>query len=296
MKDDERKEAPFRLMQALSGVDEELLERSEKQENRSRSVRRMAGRWGYAFAACLTLAVAGTSVYCVNRFGNEKISGMESAVNFAMDAKSGDGVEALEEAAEARQDVAMDGITNDAAGTADTAGAQDSETTSGGKDTAQNSTGTTGGRDAMQGNAETGEALYAQEAELTQAQQLTWEQAAALDGLGSHVPTDLPAEYSLQKAVYGKGIEGQDVLLLYFADGQQGLLLRLEETAQAPDMQSAADYPVYRETEDWQTFLTEAEQDGQVRLGLLLEDGTLISYQGALSAETLCRLLDSSIR
>ena len=148
----------------------------------------------------------------------------------------------------------------------------------------------------MQGNAETGEALYAQEAELTQAQQLTWEQAAALDGLGSHVPTDLPAEYSLQKAVYGKGTEGQDVLLLYFADGQQGLLLRLEETAQAPDMQSAADYPVYRETEDWQTFLTEAEQDGQVRLGLLLEDGTLISYQGALSAETLCRLLDSSIR
>lgn len=288
MKDDERKEASFRLMQALAGVDEELLERSEQQENRSRSVRRMAGRWGYAFAACLTLAVAGTSVYCVNRFGTEKIGSMESAVNFAMDAKSGDGVEP-EEAAEARQDIVMDGITNAAASTADTAGAQGGEATAGGKDTSQGNTETGEGIDA-------GEALYAQEAQLTQAQQLTGEQAAELEGLGSHVPTYLPADYSLQEAVYGKGTEGQDVLLLYFTDGQQGLLLRLEEMAEDTDAQSAADYPVYTQTQDWQALLPQADQDGQLRFGLLLDDGTLIGYQGALPAEELCRLLDSSIR
>lgn len=288
MKDDERKEASFRLMQALSGVDEELLEKSEKQENRSRSVRRMAGRWGYAFAACLTLAVAGTSVYCVNRFGNEKIGSMESAVNFAMDAKSGDGVEP-EEAAEARQDIAMDGITNAAASTADTAGEQGGEATTGGKDTAQGNTETGEGIDA-------GAALYAQEAQLTQAQQLTGEQATELEGLGSHVPTYLPADYSLKEAVYGKGTEGQDVLLLYFTDGQRGLLLRLEETEEGTDTLSAADYPVYSQTQDWQALLPQSDQDGQLRFGLLLEDGTLIGYQGALSAEELCRLLDSSIR
>lgn len=58
-------EKAMKLMQALSGVDEELLERSEERKTGHKIVRFM-NRYGKGCAACLCLIVAGAAFFlCV---------------------------------------------------------------------------------------------------------------------------------------------------------------------------------------------------------------------------------------
>lgn len=91
----DRQEESFRLLQALSGVDPELLQRSEKQAPERKKIIQFANKYGALCAACLLCVVLGSVYFGV--LEKTKESGMNEAVPFSMDAVSGETQNGLQE-------------------------------------------------------------------------------------------------------------------------------------------------------------------------------------------------------
>lgn len=86
----DRQEKALRLLQGMSGIDGELLERSEKTVTASGRILRFTRRYGALCAACLVCAVLG-SVYFMNGGWRSEDSGMMEAtpMNLTADARNG---------------------------------------------------------------------------------------------------------------------------------------------------------------------------------------------------------------
>ena len=94
----DRQDQAFRLMEALSGVDEELLSRSERQPSAKKKIVQFMGRYGALCAACLMCAVLG-SVYLLNGGSQSKDSAANEAAPVKLTADTRYGI-AMEEACE----------------------------------------------------------------------------------------------------------------------------------------------------------------------------------------------------
>lgn len=94
----DRQDQAFRLMEALSGVDEKLLSRSERQLSAKKKIVQFMGRYGALCAACLMCAVLG-SVYLLNGGSRSKDSAANEAAPVKLTADTRYGI-AMEEACE----------------------------------------------------------------------------------------------------------------------------------------------------------------------------------------------------
>ncbi|MGN0424210.1 MAG: hypothetical protein ACI4FY_02755 [Acetatifactor sp.] len=86
----DRQDQALRLMEALSGVDEELLNRSERQPSAKKKIVQFMGRYGALCAACLMCVVLG-SVYLLYGGSQSKDSAANEAapIKLSQDARYG---------------------------------------------------------------------------------------------------------------------------------------------------------------------------------------------------------------
>lgn len=305
----DRESGALRIMEALSAVDGELLERSGRNIADSGAVRGMASKGGaadrrhsglYRFtrryaglcAACLLLAIAGTAYYGVSRIhmGSAE-SGMSGAgardITVDMEAAPG------EEMAAPEQPLSI----------AEAEGAE--------KGTALNGEGmaemSTDGFSA--GWAEPiwlepdGLKPLAGEPEAAiefQRKGSAVQQSAVLRREDFEARAEVPAGYSAVRpqeedltAQKMQDSGQEDSLLLQWSGGEGGLWLRLTRTELTPDLRFDSQPPVYTVQEEWRELIPDAGPDGYARFALLYEDGLLAEYCGPLEREEAIALMES---
>lgn len=117
-----------------------------------------------------------------------------------------------------------------------------------------------------------------------------WQKAYAQSVLGQYVPRELPEGYSRQQAL-GRTLEdGRENLLLNCSDGEHMLWLNLTETELDPEAEYVCDPPIFGAAEDWQGRIPVPGQDGSRRFAVLYEDGVLAEYAGWLTEEEIGEL------
>ena len=124
---------------------------------------------------------------------------------------------------------------------------------------------------------------------LVSREEISWEEARSLNGLGQYVPLETPEGYSPMEAKLGETSDAHHNLLLTWTDGTYALWLNLTETDLDVEMYEGGQ-PVYTVLEDWQSLIPEPGEDGSIQFALLYEDGVLIEYKGWLSKEEIVRL------
>lgn len=120
-----------------------------------------------------------------------------------------------------------------------------------------------------------------------------WQEACAQSGLGEYVPSMLPEEYSRQGALGRTGAEGESNLLLSWSDGEHMLWLNLTETDLNPEGKYLWTFPIFNAEKDWQEQLPEPEEDGSRRFAVLYREGVLAEYAGWLTEEEIRELFRS---
>lgn len=270
-------EKAMKLMQALSGVDEELLARSEERKPEHKIVRFM-NRYGRGCAACLCLIAAGAAFFAMRgvKTDNTTESIMDMAPGLQANMTAG-GTEdvAAGEAAELE--------------CAETAKEELAET--------MNSD-----MDADEAPAWLDIEALAQQAELSGAEEAGMDGAAGnednkqqLSSLESlrqsrKVEPLVPDSYSYIEETLSEDGESRTV---EWSDGEHGLWLRFTQTELTTDVCFDTEPPVYTVAEDWRKLITEKEDRERRRLALLYEDGLLVEYSGYLTGEELIALFES---
>ena len=272
-------EKAMKLMQALSGVDEELLARSEERKTGHKIVRFM-NRYGAGCAACFCLIVAG-------------------AVFFSMHGlKTGNTTESIMDMAPQLQTSMTAGGAENAA--ADEAAPAEIE----GEETAKEEL-----AGAMSSYMDSGEVpawldieTLAQQAERPAEQEETekcsgLQNSAALETARESVKegvagseAQVPDSYTYIGQTLSEDGESRTV---EWSDGEHTLWLRFTRTELTTDMRFDAELPVYTVEEDWQKLVAEKEAGERQQLALLYEDGLLVEYSGSLTKEELITLLKS---
>lgn len=269
-------EKAMKLMQALSGVDEELLERSEERKTGHKIVRFM-NRYGKGCAACLCLIVAGAAFFSMRgvKTDNTTESIMEMAPGLQANMTAG-GTE--------------DGAAGEAAELecAETAKDEPAET--------------------MNSDMDAGEApAWLDIEELVQQAERSGAEEAGMDGIagneGNKQQSSLeslrqsrkaeplvPDSYSYIEETLSEDGESRTV---EWSDGGHGLWLRFTQTELTTDVCFDAEPPVYTVAEDWRELITEKEDGERQQLALLYEDGLLVEYCGYLTSEELIVLFES---
>lgn len=85
----------------------------------------------------------------------------------------------------------------------------------------------------------------------------------------------------------------QDSLLYEWSDGEQSLWLRITQTNLTVDLRFEAEPPVYTVQEEWEELIPDAGADGYIQFALLYDNGMLAEYCGALEQEEIIRLMES---
>ena len=289
----EREENAFRIMRALSGVDEELLARSEgmdaatetkdKKQDGNRKIVSFVNRHGRALAACLCLAVLGAAYFALElRRENEAKDGTGGGASYT----NINDIAMNEAETQGKQDQAYeDGEeANDMAPGEmwDAEGSLVGEQTNG------------------LGDAATAEDQYkdglneqVQAARPESRQELSLEEARECETLGSYVPKTLPAGCDLVKAVYEEQASGSRLVLIW-SDGGHLFRVRLSETLFAEPEEAAAeiDIAVYSAAGDWEKTFWQPEKSGRLQFAVLYEDGVLAEYEGYLGKEDILKMFD----
>ena len=269
-------EKAMKLMQALSGVDEELLERSGERKTGHKIVRFM-NRYGKGCAACLCLIVAGAAFFSMRgvKTDNTAESIMEMAPGLQANMTAG-------------------GTEDGAAGEAEelecveTAKDELAETMNSGMDAgeapawldieelvqqAEHSGAEEAGMDGSAGNEDN-------------------KQQSSLESLRQSRKAEplVPDSYSYIEETLSENGESRTV---EWSDGGHGLWLRFTQTELTTDVRFEAEPPVYTVAEDWRELITEKEDGERQQLALLYEDGLLVEYCGYLTSEELIVLFES---
>lgn len=117
---------------------------------------------------------------------------------------------------------------------------------------------------------------------------VSWEEACALAGIEEQIRIEPPAEY-VPSSVAVSGEEGGHVLQYAWSDGEHTLCLKLAGKDSVWIGDSAL--PVLNAA-DWADCLPEADSDGGIRFVMVLESGARLEYEGWLTKEELEALLD----
>lgn|GEM_PF-6535777 len=269
-------EKAMKLMQALSGVDEELLERSGERKTGHKTVRFM-NRYGRGCAACLCLIAAGAAFFAMRGVKTDNTT--ESIMDMAP------GLQA----------------NMTAGGTEDVAAGEAAELES--AETVRDEL--AGGLDSYVAAGEAPawldiEAL-AQQVELSGAEEAGVDGAAgnednkqqsSMESLGQcrKVEPLVPDAYSYIQETQSEDGESRTA---EWSDGERGLWLRFTQTELTTDVCFDTEPPVYTVAEDWRELITEKEDGERQRLALLYEDGLLVEYSGYLTSEELIALFES---
>lgn len=283
----EKEPGAMRVMEALSAVDQELLERSGKRAGETghkTGLRRFMQRYGAACAAGLCLMLLGAAYFGATRI--HKNSALEDSRSTDMCGGAGNEVF---EAEEAGMEEAEDGFQ-----ALDSVGAAPAEKS---EDTGEDMKG-----DAP--SAAEASALSEPEwldteslgdpANRTEADEWAEQQAPAVaqrqpETVGADV--EVPEGYSPADTSPRDG--GQGSLVYEWRDGEHSLWLRLTPTDLTADMRFELDPPLCTVQEEWRDLIPEAGADGYVQFALLYDGGMLAEYRGALEREELVRLLEA---
>lgn len=274
-------EKAMKLMQALSGVDEELLARSEERKTGHKIVRFM-NRYGAGCAACFCLIVAGAVFFAMNGLKSENITGSTADVDMA-----------------SRLEANMT-----AGGARDSSAAEAAPAEIEGEETAEEEL-----AGAVNSYVDAGEApawldieTLAQQAKRPAEQEETEkcsgsQNSAALETARESVKdgvagseAQVPDSYSYIGQTLSEDGESR---MVEWSDGEHALWLRFTRTELTTDMRFDAEPPVYTVEEDWQELVAEKEAGERQQLALLYEDGLLVEYSGSLTKEELITLLES---
>lgn len=241
--DTERKGCALRLMEALSGVDEDLLERCEGEDRIC--LRPMRQIWRAA-AAVLCLAVVGAAGW-----GGYRLA------HVADSSSGGDGAQSIRVDEGAEEMAAGGGIEEDMCGVQgipegkqeEGAGVRSPE--EGGTDSGGLQISDTRGQDAVteagKGMEESESLPEDEEACLElQHQKLTEEEARAMSLVGNYVPTALPEGYVFEEARSMMDTEEEN-LTLCWSRGMDYIMLSVEKREELPDTMDVARRECYDE-------------------------------------------------
>lgn len=288
-------EKAMKLMQALSGVDEELLERSEERKTGHKIVRFM-NRYGKGCAACLCLIVAGAAFFSMRgvKTDNTTESIMEMAPGLQANMTAGgteDGAagEAAElECAETAKDELAETMNSGMDAGEAPAWLDIEELVQQAKHSAEQD------ETEKYSGAQNNGALETEKAEGTAGVESTTEdiQQNATEELrqSRKVAPLVPDSYSYIEETLSENGESRTV---EWSDGEHGLWLRFTQTELTTDVCFDAEPPVYTVEEDWRELIAEKEDGERQRLALLYEDGMLVEYSGYLTSEELIALFES---
>lgn len=284
----ERESEALRIMEALSGVDEELLARSEgtdgaagtKEAERDggRKVLRFVNRHGRALAACLCLVMLGAAYLTLELRMGQKEEATENR----------DGEVYLQDTTNSHREAA-EGVENEAClrGECQAEGGDLTDAWEEGDAAAGAvSNGCDSANDGWLG-------FTAPEEELDglKVQELSLEDARACGALGAHVPETLPEEGEFRGASY-VDLASEGRLVLTWWDGQRPFRLELSETTFAEPEAAAAEagIAVYAADGDWEEAFWQPEEGGRLRFAVLYGDGVLAEYEGYLGKEAVLKM------
>lgn len=286
------------VMEALSAVDEELLERCEKPGadaaggNKKASIHRFVQRYAKGCAACLCLAVLGAAYFGMSQmhmFGN-KSNEQHTEMN------SGGAAKDFEQMEGAAGNAAPLGKTENAAEAADGMFSYGGESFAGGEPEWLDVDSLAASKPAEPESAEI-------ESEREQSQmQSAWEPSDSDGAPEQNIraeedlmsKADVPEEYSLVETKSGD-MKRQDSLLYEWSDGEHSLWLRITQTELTVDMRIDAEPPIYTLQEEWKELIPDAGADGYVQFALLYENGMLAEYCGVLERDEIIRLMESLV-
>ncbi|MCM1056011.1 MAG: hypothetical protein NC517_00165 [Firmicutes bacterium] len=280
----EKEPGAMRVMEALSAVDEELLERSEKKP------RRFVQRYGAACAACLCLLAVGAAYFSMSRM---KMGGYSQSAG----EMSGGG---MEDNAAPMAVYAGDGGAPEemADGAPEAAGNPffDEETAALGEPEWMDVDRLVALTDEL--IQEKAEALIDQERQMEAAEEAGTSSGTAVQNAPEkemqEVSVNVPEGYRpVETKLADLAGETQGSMVYEWSDGEHGLWLRVTDTELTADMRIDAEPPVYTVQEAWRELIPDAGADGYVQFGLLYENGMLVEYRGVLEREELIRLLET---
>lgn len=296
----------IRVMEALSAIDEELLERSGKtsaQGKDSGKIRRFVRKYAAACAACFCLAVLGAAYFGMSRLRMESASDGSKGMNLS-GGSAGQNMEAMEEAA----GNAPDGIQEEPEMQENAEGCAPADDVAAPvrlepewldvEQLAARPEEVGGQESAEAGNKYTNEHTkeYTQELGGQQrAEQDTDPDAAAVPEAAEQgefsANTAVPERYSpVETGTYG-GDRGS--MVYEWSDGEYSLWLKVTQTELTADLRFDADTHVYTVQQEWAELIPDAGADGYVQFALLYENGMLVEYCGALEREETVRLLEA---
>lgn len=287
----EREENALRIMRALSGVDEELLARSEgmdgasetkeRKQDGNRKIVRFMNRHGRALAACLCLAVLGAAYLAVEfRQKNEGSYGSRSDGAYI----AGNGM--YEAEMQDKQNVAYaDWEEADGVSPEEMWDAEDS--------VVGNQTNNLGVTSTAGDQNNDGLNKPVQAAEGQKREELSLEEAKECETLGAYIPETIPAGSDFVKATYEKPASGSR-LVLTWSDGRRLFRVKLSQTLFAEPEEAAAesDFAVYSAVGDWEETFWQPEKSGRLQFAVLYEDGVLAEYEGYLGREDILKMFD----
>lgn len=286
---DRRQEQTLRILEALSGVDEELLERcdtSGKGEPERRRYRRIL-RYGSLCAACLcallTAAVLRDDLLWKNGRSGGQEAPRENSVAAPMErpeTAEADGESVSGETFGDGEPVWIVLAELPEGKTAEYGKEQQKAEASVENMSEENVS------DGVTPDNESKENLGAQKKEMPE----NWQEACLQSALGQYVPRELPEGYDRQQALRRILADGSENLLLRCGDGEHMLWLNLTATELDPQAEYACVPPIFGAAGDWQEKLPEPGGDGSRRFAVLYEDGVLAEYAGWLTEEEIREL------
>ena len=293
-------QAAFRVMEALSAVDDELLERSRRatvRRAKRRGLPRFVQRYGGLCAACLCLLVLGAAYYGLTQI---RMGSASDSSNSNGGMAGGAGVKTAEEP-EAAFDGAESPVESGLTGVMESTGDGQSAALSDGTPQWLDIEGLAAGRmadglsDDLSGEKNHVEGVMREPAETetkSDAQQFSDE--AVQEVMKQRFESlRLPEGYSLVEDSDSGASETAASRLLQWTDGTHALWLRITQTDLSADLRYDEEPPLYTVQEQWIDLIPEAGADGYVQFGLLYEDGLLAEYRGTLTKEEIQALLQS---
>lgn len=276
----------LRVMEALSAVDEELLERSGESgasaaaEDKKAPIYRFVQRYAKVCVACICLVLLGAAYFGV------------SQIRMGSAGKS-------------------DGMSMNGGGTGNNSGLRNEEMQDVMPDEmlAYEAEGAAGDSIYDYGSsapmepewldvehlAELPDAAVAREPEAVKENDRVQSADKSSDSDGAVMKSipeaSVPERYSPVEPEAGNG--KQDSLLYEWSDGEKSLWLRITQTELTVDLRFDAQPPVYTVQEEWKELIPDAGADGYIRFALLYDNGMLAEYCGALEREEIISLMES---
>lgn len=323
----------IRLFEALSGVDEELLERSNRKAGgKATNVRRLFWRNGRAMAACICLIVVGAAAWSgyrlvtgpcgadssqFNQAPGEFYGMAKDVAEWGWGAAGGtetNDVSALEPAAgttenELKAEIAPDG---NAAGV----GTMDDVSTAAAEQEAMQdmqcqvsasmtySTECQGSSSDMQSAGKTDETdrfrenmlgLYEKENGLTDSrQEVSWEEASAVQPFAAYVPSVLPGEYDPLSVRRSVDIDAWDNMIFIWSNGEEIFTLNMTQGQALTEEEIEKRDGLYQyPAESFREDMIPEPLDGRITFTLYYADGMQIDFAGCVTAGEMWEVVES---